>query len=371
MGETSPIPADRPQICVGIPAYGRCAELVELLQSIYDQTQSPAEITICEDKSPERDSIRAIVESWRERFASKSSAINYHENESNLGYDGNVRRVIAVSRSPWVMLMGNDDLLLPDCIETAQRFIAVHPDVPMISRSFVMFEHEVKSTFGVSRHSTNDQVYRTSNASPAMIFRLCGFVGGLIVNRQWGSDLATDRYDGSLYYQIYLGAEAFCEGGIGYISKPIVGSRAGNPPLFGSAPTEKEIHVPGSYTPLGRARMWESVLRIADDAGQRHGIELLSDIKEELEVRQSFHVFEMMAGAGRQRLSELRREFQKLDLFGHPLPWTLYAIDMILGSRADVLFRLARRLKSILQVSSPAIRHGERKAMLVRPPSSA
>jgi len=332
---------------VGIPAYSRCSELVQLLDSIYLQSVPPAEIAICEDKSPERDSIRAIVDSWRERFAAKSCQINYHENESNLGYDGNVRKVIEVSRSPWVMLMGNDDLLLPECIETAQRFITANPDVPMISRSFVMFQGDLKSSLGVSRHSPTDQVYKHSNASPAMIFRVCGFVGGLIVNREWASGLATDRYDGSLYYQIYLGAEAFCQEGIGYINRSIVGSRAGNPPLFGSAASEKAVHVPGFYSPKARAKMWASVLRISDEVGVRHRIDLLSHIKKNLEVRESFHIFEMMAGTGRHNLAELRSEFSKLGLFGHPVPRALYLLDVMLGSRAKWFFRAVRRFRGL------------------------
>jgi hypothetical protein len=334
-------------ISVGIPAYGRCTELVELLQSIYTQTVLPAEITICEDKSPERDGIRAIVESWRGRFAKESCIINYWENETNLGYDGNLRKVIGVSHSPWVMLMGNDDLLRPGCIETTARFISAHPQVRMISRSFVIFERQIEKLLGVSRLLSDDGIFSARTASPGLILRTCGFFGGLIMNQEWASALATDQYDGSLYYQIYLGAVAFCQGGIGYISKSIVASRTGNPPLFGSAASESGVHIPGSYTPKGRAKMWASVMQIVDDVGRRFGVDLLSDVKVELEVRQSFHIFEMMAGAGRQQLSELRYEFKKLGLFGHPVPRALYMIDMVLGSRAKVVFRAVRRLKGM------------------------
>jgi abequosyltransferase len=347
MGSGRRAPLNTIEISVGIPAYSRCSELIELLESIYSQTLLPAEITICEDKSPERDEIRAIVESWRSRFETRSCRINYHENDRNLGYDGNLRKVIGVSSSPWVMLMGNDDLLLPECIEIAVRYIKGNPQVQMISRSFVMFEGSLNKRLGVSRLVMDDQVFVAGKSSPAMFFRACGFVGGLMVNQKWGSENATGQYDGSLYYQVYLGALAFCQGGIGYISKPIVASRAGNPPLFGSASPERSVHVPGAYTPKGRADMWASVLRIAEDVGRSYGIDLRSAIKIELEVRQSIHVFEMMAGAGRQRLSELRSEFKKLDLFGHPLPRTLYMIDMVLGSRAKVVFRAMRILRGM------------------------
>jgi len=332
-------------ICVGIPAYNRCAEMNELLQSIYEQTVLPAEITICEDHSPQRAEIRSLVDSWRSRFLSESCHLNYHENETNLGYDGNVRKVIEISRSPWVMLMGNDDLLLPECIESTQRFIASNRQIRMISRSFVLFENDLQVGRGISRLAAEDRVFSPDNSSPAMIFRTCGFIGGLIVNRDWAAAIGTERYDGSLYYQIFLAAVAFCEGGIGYISRTTVGGRMGNTPLFGSAATERTVHVPGSYTPKGRADMWASVLRIAKEVGARYDIDLLSEMRMELEVRQSFHIFEMMAGAGRARLTELRDEFQKIGLFAHPIPRLLYAIDLLFGARAVAFYRAVRVLK--------------------------
>jgi len=332
------------QISIGIPAYSRCSELRELLQSIYQQTVLPAEITICEDMSPERSQIRMIVEYWREKFNAFSCRINYRENERNLGYDANLRRVISVSSEPSVMLMGNDDILLPGCIEKAAHFIQQNPKIQMISRSFMIFQSDSKRIEGISQFSPNDQVLNFKNSSSKLMFRACGFVGGLIVQRGWAESLATSRYDGSLYYQVYLAANAFCEGGIGYISKTIVGSRAGNPPLFGSATQEKDVHVPGSYTPKGRAKMWASVLQIAKDVGDQAGVDLYKGVRYELEVRQSFHIFEMMAGAGRQKLVALRDELKALDLFSHPVPRTLYVIDLILGSRAKVVFRAIRKV---------------------------
>lgn len=335
-------------ISVAIPAYGRCSELEELLQSIYVQSMLPAEITICEDMSPQRESIRAIAESWKARFDAESCSLNYQENERNLGYDGNVRRVIHASHTPWVMLMGNDDLLLPDCIATAAEYLAAHPQQSMISRSFLMFKDNLQNIFGVSRLSLTDHCYTLQNSAPGIYFRTCGFVGGLIVNREWAEGLATERYDGTLYYQIYLAAVAYCQSGIGYISRTIVASRGGNPPLFGSASSENAVHVPGSYTPKGRAAMWAAVLQIAQDVGTKFNIDLITDIRKELEVRQSFHIFEMMAGASRQKLKGLRREFEKLNLFHHPAPRTLYAVNWLLGSRARLFYRSVRKLRGVM-----------------------
>jgi abequosyltransferase len=328
---------------VGIPAYARCRELIELLESIYEQTVLPAEITICEDKSADRESIRLIVQEWRERFTAEGCTVNYKENDHNLGYDGNLRNVISASHFPWVMLIGNDDLLLEGCVERAERFIRKNDKIKMISRSFLRFENDIQKPVGVSRLSSTDQIFNSVNSSTKMIVRTSGFVSGLIVNREWALNIATDRYDGTLFYQIYLASVAFCDGGIGYIAQPVVGGRCSNPPLFGSATWEKDVHVPGSYTPRGRAKMWASILRIASDVGQQYKIDLYAGIKAKLEVRSSFHVFEMMAGSDRRKLSELRHELTKLDLFSHPIPRTLYLIDWVLGSRAKVFYAFVRR----------------------------
>jgi glycosyltransferase involved in cell wall biosynthesis len=329
-------------ISIGIPAYSRCSELIELVESIYVQTVLPAEVTICEDNSPERESLRSIVDEWRDRFAAAGCAINYHENDRNLGYDGNLRKVIACSHCSWVMLIGNDDLLLEQGVERAEQFIQANGTVNVISRSFVRFRNDVHEPIGVSRASSTDRIFTASNSSSKMIFRTSGFIGGLIVKREWAQSIATSRYDGTLFYQIYLSSVAFCGTGIGYIARPVVAARAGNPPLFGSATCEKDVHVPGSYTPKGRAKMWKSVIRITSEIGAEHGFELASGIRQELAVRSSFLVFEALAGSDRRKLSEMRQELKKLDLFAHPIPRTLFLMDWILGSKARSVYSLVR-----------------------------
>jgi len=219
-----------------------------------------------------------------------------------------------------------------------------NPNIKLVSRSFVRFAEAIDSPLGISSLSNNDKVFNVDTNKPRMLFRTCGFVGGLMVNTAWAKEYDTDKYDGTLFYQIYLAAQAFCEGGIGYISTPIVGGRAGNPPLFGSATTEKSVHVPGSYSAQGRAKMWRSVLEICRDVGASKGVDLVSDVKHELMVRQSFHVFEMMVSADKSVLNELRSELKRLDIYSHPVPVTLYWLVRIMGWRARYFFDLIRKV---------------------------
>ena len=331
-------------ITIAIPAYNRSAELYELLCSIENQQRHASEVLVCEDCSPDRDEIRDVVEKMRGRLERIGYAVTYIENEKNLGYDGNVRKIIRLASSRWAMLMGNDDLLLPNGILDAENFLKVHEAIKMTSRSFVRFHNDILKPLGVSRVSNRDKVFINGQDASGMLFRICGFVSGLVVNIEWARSVETDRYDGTLFYQIFLASLAFCSDGIGYIERPIVAGRTGNPPLFGSASTEKDSHIPGSYSPKGRARMWRGVLDICREIGAEKGINLEAGIRQELKTRQAFHVFEMMAGASPALLKNLRSELKLLGLYDGVMPITLFWLVRIFGERSRWVFRLTRRV---------------------------
>src|SRR5688572_5326305 len=116
---------------IAIPAYGRPVEFEDLLKSILDMEKFPNEVVICEDFSKQRPEIAAIVKRYEPLFSKNSIELNYIENEVNLGYDANVRKLIHVSNYKWVILMGNDDLFLKDSITTIDDYCTKNPEVAM------------------------------------------------------------------------------------------------------------------------------------------------------------------------------------------------------------------------------------------------
>jgi len=327
---------------IAIPAYGRPREFEELLMSILDSSIFPDEVIVCEDFSPERSDITQIALRLTPLLDSKGIKFSYIENDRNLGYDGNVRKLIESAAYKWVILIGNDDLFLPDGLQIIDEYCKRNPNVAMISRPFLRFYTDINNPIGISRLLEGEHIITKDNYSAKYIFRVCGFVGGLIINKNWAEPFHTNKYDGSLYYQIYLGAHAYCTNGIGYLSKPTIGGRAGNPPLFGESGAEH--HVPGAYSAKGRASMWRGVLDIANDLGNLYRIDLKTDLKRELTVRQSFHIFEMNAGTTRANLNELKQELVKLDLFNHWFPRTLFFLNYVLGKGSKVFYLLSRKI---------------------------
>jgi len=327
---------------IAIPAYGRPNELIELFESIYEMDKQPNEIIICEDFSKDRSKIRVIVENQKERFRQMNVLITYIENDVNLGYDANIRKLLKKATSKWVVLIGNDDLFLKNSIKDLNEFCNKNRQVAVVSRTFLRFDTNIKRPIGTSSLFKEDKIIKIGDDAK-LIFRMCGFVGGLVINKEWAMQYDTDEYDGTLFYQIYLAANAFCTNGIGYISKPIVGARTGNPPMFGNSEKDGTLHIPGLYSAKGRASMWAGVLKIGKNVGEKYNVNLYDSLRNELMVRQSFHVFEMNVGVNKKTLIELKYELEKLNLFNHWIPKTLYSFNMVLGKKAYYLYSSIRK----------------------------
>ena len=328
-------------VSVVVPAYNRPEELRELLNSVLSQSMSPLEVVIVEDCSPERNLLRQVCSDFKLLFDAKSINLRLIENDVNLGFDRNLRKCLGSPDGKWALLLGNDDLLLPNAVEEVVRYLSEN-DVSVASRSFIRFDKDVKMPLGVSSISDVDMVFNVKNSSSNMIFRSGAFIGGLLFDVDFCRRNEVNAYDGSLYYQIYLFSVAFCEKGIGYISTPIAAGRAGNPPMFGSSDNEKSIHVPGAYTATGRGKMWSGVLKIVSDVQDKFNINLVKDVRRELMVRQSFHIFEMNAGSGFRANFDLACHLYRLGLFVHFLPISLFILNVVFGRLASIFYGFTR-----------------------------
>jgi len=55
------------RITIAIPSYNRPKELLRLLESIDSTQNEKIEIVICEDKSPKREEISSVVNSFKDK----------------------------------------------------------------------------------------------------------------------------------------------------------------------------------------------------------------------------------------------------------------------------------------------------------------
>ena len=121
------------QISVCIPAYNRLELLSPLLDSIVTQDYHNFNIVICEDKSPQQQTIRAIVQDYQQKYP---GLIYYFENETNLGFDGNIRNLIEKADGDYCLFMGNDDLMCPGALSTVASALSRYDNVGVVLRSY-------------------------------------------------------------------------------------------------------------------------------------------------------------------------------------------------------------------------------------------
>ena len=113
-----------PILSICIPSYNRPKQLAELLQTI-DCNISDIEVVICEDLAPKRVEVRAVIEDF---INSSDLSVHYFENEYNLGFDGNIRRLVECAHGEYVMFMGDDDLFVGDALDNFIAFIKINRD---------------------------------------------------------------------------------------------------------------------------------------------------------------------------------------------------------------------------------------------------
>lgn len=110
-------------ICV--PFWGDPTTFMHTIESVRNQTDPHWRLTIIDDAYPGH----AIAERVT---AIADPRIRYHRNETNVGITENFRRAVAAAEGSHVVVLGSDDLLLPEYVAHMRAVIAGDPDVDVI-----------------------------------------------------------------------------------------------------------------------------------------------------------------------------------------------------------------------------------------------
>jgi len=198
-----PADAPAPLITIGIPHYKQRRHLEVVLQSLFAQQFDAFEIVISDDCSPD-DSNSTIPP----LLAASGRAFRYYAQKKNLGYDGNVRFLLAAARGRYVFLLGNDDgLYEPQTLATVAKLLAE------LGMPQVAFTNVRDSSGGEMRRAHATRVLGSGPEAALATFRTFSFVGGLIYDTEWARRFETDRWDKSVFYQIYIAARIIAAGG--------------------------------------------------------------------------------------------------------------------------------------------------------------
>ncbi len=195
--------SSEPYFSICIPQYNRTAFLIEAVRALGRQTLRDVEICISDDCSTDGREAELLA-----ALRASGLAFRYKKQQKNLRYDKNLRAAIGLSRGRYCYLMGNDD-----CPATDDELERLRADIEAVGEvGAVISNYRELSTNTVMRRMRQTGSLGAGPRVAASNFRNYSFVSGVVLHGPRARELATDRWDGSEMYQMYLATRIVAEG---------------------------------------------------------------------------------------------------------------------------------------------------------------
>jgi GT2 family glycosyltransferase len=138
----SPSPVGSPPVVtIGVPTLRRVQLLAEAVESALAQTYAAIEILISQDVGPTGPDPR--VTAFAQEISRRDARVRWQCATTNLGLAGNWNFAADHARGAYLVLMGDDDRLLPTFVEQLMK-AADGDDAVVFSNHYVIDEHGVR-----------------------------------------------------------------------------------------------------------------------------------------------------------------------------------------------------------------------------------
>jgi hypothetical protein len=117
----------KPVVSVGIPTFNRVEMLQRALRSVLEQTYQSIEVVISDNASDDG------TETFCRVLAARDQRVRYIRQQSNIGQFANFNRLFAELRSPYAMVLADDDWLEPAYVERCLRALRQTPGCAAVS----------------------------------------------------------------------------------------------------------------------------------------------------------------------------------------------------------------------------------------------
>jgi len=329
-----------PLLTVCIPAYNRASLLAPLLESIFTQEYKDFDVLICEDGSPERTAIRDVVHRFQRRYPSR---LYYEENATNLGYDGNIRRLVERANGRYCVFMGNDDLMCAGALDAIVAAIQRQQNCGVVVRSYATFDANPEQYKQVFRYFPTEYVLPAGVQAIFTAFRRSVVIPGMVVNRDAAIAVATDRFDGTLLYQLYLVGMILAKHSVVFVPQIIALRRDGTPPDFGNSASEQGKFVPHDQTPDSSIHFMQGMLAIAHYVAEANRLDVFKAIRADI-GNYSYPILSIQAKRPLGVFLKYGVALAKLGLWRSPLFHLYFIILLLLGPDcSDSIIRMIKQ----------------------------
>jgi len=128
-------------IDIMLPYYGDVAMMKAAVESVLTQDDKDFKLTIVDDGYPDE-----TLPAYFQGLVDSDSRVRFYRNEVNLGANGNYKKCLALVEHDVVVVMGADDLMLPNYVGTIRKAFEnpevsiVQPGVQVIDENGSVYE---------------------------------------------------------------------------------------------------------------------------------------------------------------------------------------------------------------------------------------
>lgn len=253
-----------------VPSFNRPIELKRLLESIdFNNDAFNCEILIAEDCSPARESVIQTVN----RFI-QSSRYNVRLilNESNFGYDKNIRNLIGHARGEFVIFMGDDDSFIPLKLDSYLTFLQQNSLLGYVLRPHLV--SDINGGYVKHRYFRDTIFFEPGDDSVIQLFRKSVLISGFTFKRNYFSFNLKDDLDGTLLFQLFVLAIITKKFRTAYYDDFLVINHSGGIPLFGSSSSETSLYTPGRISVDNSLNFMKSYIKLLDYVEENHDLKI-------------------------------------------------------------------------------------------------
>ncbi|OIO96634.1 MAG: hypothetical protein AUJ92_05570 [Armatimonadetes bacterium CG2_30_59_28] len=195
---------EEPFFSICIPQFDRVNYLAEMLNSLRAQEFCDYEVVVSDDCST--DGTVTVIPSMLHEFFERYVFVR---TSRNVGYDANLRNALSHATGRYVLLMGNDDAFGDDMIlRDAASILQNDPSIGVLIGNYC---HWSNSGDRVLNFESSINI-GTGTHTVCQHFRKMVFISGLVMDRRLSQEFTTRRFDGSLWYQVFIASKIILSG---------------------------------------------------------------------------------------------------------------------------------------------------------------
>lgn len=322
-------------LSICITSYKRIKELERCLNSIDSKYTEKVEIIISEDCSPQKKDIEELVQ----KFAKGSLYhVVFNSNISNLGYDGNLKKLQTLASGEYIFYISDDDVIVPGALDKLIRFI----EMSDYKYNLIFAPFWYGPIEDVRRKHTGSFMIEPGEASAAKYVYDAILFSGLIFKRDSVIGIDADRFKNLNYFQVYMFLYVMNKSGAYYLDELMIDSVSDGENAYGQVESSElsnknNLYLADRDSVFSNLEFNKGLIKVIKIFDQDNNTRIFKVFSKEYSLR-SFGGLSRSRKYGREIYKQYWDKMHELEINYSSITSVYYIILLIFGAKGGEIF---------------------------------